>query len=165
MGVWNTDYIYAAVQAAVKGKVCRLGIYAVLIFIGAVDRQQVFPLRTAQICNVCTENRISALMVYRLLSIYIDRGLLSGCQDLYIDASPCQRLFWCFKAPCIPAAAALIASLSIMSIHCIPCMRQVHILPMRRKGGHNPFILHSKFPSLIQIHLLPHFISSYVAGC
>ena len=156
MGVGNADQVYAAVKSSVEGKVRRLGIYAVLVLIGTIDHQKIVCIRPAEIRYISPENGITAFMVNGFFSIDVNSGLLSCRQDFHIDPSSGQRLFRSSKGFGIPAASPVIASVSVMSVHRIPCVRQIHILPVCRQGSRKARIFLDEFPSFVQIDDVSH---------
>ena len=156
MGVGNADQVYAAVKSSVEGKVRRLGIYAVLVLIGTIDYQKIFCIRPAKIRYISPENGITAFMVNGFFSINVNSGLLSCRQDFHIDPSSGQRLFRGNKGFRVPIAAPVIASISVMPIYRIPCVRQIHILPVFRKSSRKACIFLDELPSPVEIDDVSH---------
>ena len=161
MCIRHTDQVHAPVQAAVKGKVSRLGIDAVLIFIAAGHYQKVFSLFPAQSGDIRPEDRIPSLMVGHLAAIDIDRSLLPCRQDLHKNPAAAQRLSGSLKASGVPASAPVILAVAVMPVHRVPGVGQIHSLPCQGQFVGQPHVLSHKSPILIQTNYFTHSIPPF----
>ena len=83
-------------------------------------------------------------------SVYINGGLLACCGNLHIHPSAFQGLGRGGKAFGIPALDTGIASVSVVAVHRVPGMRQIHLIPVRWHTGRQTGVLRSKQPVLVQ---------------
>ena len=161
MRIRHADQVHASVKPAVKGKVCRLGIYAVFIGIAAGNYQKIFSFFPAPRSNIRPEDGIAAFMISSFLPVYIYRRLLSGSQDLHKYPSSGQRLSGRLEGFCIPVSASVIGSVAVLPVNSIPGMRQLYGLPVYRQAVRKSCVLLDKFPVLVKIDHLSHKFSSF----
>ena len=149
MRVRHADDVHAAVQPSVKREVCRLRIHALFSLITAGNDQKILAILFAEICNVGAECGISALMIHNFCSVDIYRRLLSCCKDLNKYTVSAKCLFWRRKCLCIPVCSAVKASVSVVTVHRIPCMRKIHACPVCRQAVRQSRIFLDKLPVFV----------------
>ena len=125
MSLGHYDQIHSPVQTAVKGKVSHLGIYIALLAVIHLYCHEIFPVLFQQIRNIRTEGGETALMVYRFCPIDIDPARQGSCKDLHIDAAAFHA-FWRPKTFRVPACSSVIIPSSVLPVHPIPGVGQVH---------------------------------------
>ena len=79
MGSGYHNQVHAPVQSAVEGKVCLLGVYAIIVRVVQAYNQRVILL---QILQLDPEGTIAALMAANLLAIEHHFTGVSGAQEL-----------------------------------------------------------------------------------
>ena len=158
MGLRHADQVHAPVQSAIEGEIRRLGIHAALVLVAAGHCQEILSVFFAQIGNICTENRIPALMASRFPAVDIHKSLLPRRQNLHEHPAPCQGLPGRLEAFGIPALPPVIPAVPVMSVHRVPGVGQIHPLPVPGQLGGQPRVLPDKTPVLVQIDYIPHTV-------
>ncbi len=156
MGIRHADQVHPSVQSAVKGEVRRLRVDAALVLVAAGHYQEILPLLFAQICHIRPERGIASLMVGDLLTVHVHGGLLPCRQNLHIDPAAAQGLPGGLEAFRVPASAPIIRPVSVMAVHRVPGMGEIHCRPLQGQCLRQARILPNEPPSLIQIDYFPH---------
>lgn len=98
-------------------------------------------------------------MVDRLFAVDVHRGLLTRCQYLHIDPPTGQGLLGRFEGSGIPVAALVVATVAAHTIHRVPGVGKVHVLPVLRNLSWQARVLSNKFSAPIQIDDVAHDIA------
>ncbi len=157
----DTDQIQAAVKPAVECKVRGLRVHVALVFIAARDHQKILAILAARIRDIRAESGVSALVIADFLPVHIHGRLLPCRRDIHKDTPACERLFRCPECPRIPAASPGIAAVSVVTVHRIPGVRQIHHLPVGWKLVRKPRVLLDEPPVFVEIDNSSHVKSSF----
>ena len=130
---------YIAVDAAVEGKVCFLGINAVVDAVVYLHRELVFCLQ--QLRDLCPEGRIAAVMGAELLAVQQHGGAGIDALKLQPDLLLCRVKGWCCKAGAVGAGTPPIIVAAVLTIHCVPCVGQCYGSGHAVRAGELP-VLH-----------------------
>ena len=114
------DQVDRAVQAAVEGEVCFLGIDIVVAAVVHGDRKRVlFPQLFGQLH---AEGRVAALMPAEFFTVEIDLAGMSGAVQLQEQPVSGGLVFG--QLADIPANAAMIVVAAVLAVHGVPCVWQ-----------------------------------------
>ena len=154
----NDVQSYIAVNAAVEGEVCLLGVHGVVVAVVHADRQQIFLFE--MFGQVNPEGRIAALVLGQLFPVQIDYSGHSGTVQLQNCFTVCRDGGLC-QCQRIPAGAAVVIVAAVLTVHCVPCVGQGNGLAHNSSRGAG--VLLGKMPvAMIQQDGLAHGKNSFV---
>ena len=154
----NDVQSYIAVNAAVEGEVCLLGVHGVVVAVVHADRQQIFLFE--MFGQVNPEGRIAALVLGQLFPVQVDGGGHGCAVQLQNSLAACRDGGLC-QGQCIPAGAAVVIVAAVLTVHRIPGVGQGDGLT--HNGGGDAGVLLGKMPvAMIQQDGLAHGKNSFV---
>ena len=154
----NDVQSYIAVNAAVEGEVCLLGVHGVVVAVIHADGQQIFLFE--MFGQVNPEGRIAALVLGQLFAVQVDYSGHSGTVQLQNCFAVCRDGGLC-QGQRIPAGAAVVIVAAVLTVHGVPCVGQSNGLA--HHGGGDAGVLLGKMPiAMIQQDGLAHGKNSFV---
>ena len=117
----NDVQSYIAVNAAVEGEVCLLGVHGVVVAVIHADRQQIFLFE--MFGQVNPEGRIAALVLGQLFTVQVNGGGHGSAVQLQNSLAACRNFGLC-KGMGVPAGAAVIVVAAVLTVYGVPCMGQ-----------------------------------------
>ena len=154
----NDVQSYIAVNAAVEGEVCLLGVHGVVVAVVHADRQQIFLFE--MFGQVNPKGRIAALVLGQLFPVQVDYSGHSGTVQLQNCFAACRDGGLC-QSQRIPAGAAVVIVAAVLTVHRVPCVGQGNGLA--HNGGGDAGVLFGKMPvAMIQQDGLAHGKNSFV---
>ena len=154
----NDVQSYIAVNAAVEGEVCLLGVHGVVVAVVHADRQQIFLFE--MFGQVNPEGRIAALVLGQLFAVQVDYSGHSGTVQLQNCFAVCRDGGLC-QGQRIPAGAAVVIVAAVLTVHRIPGVGQGDGLT--HNGGGDAGVLLGKMPiAMIQQDGLAHGKNSFM---
>ena len=143
-GVLHGDEVHAAVQAAVKREVRRLGIHVVALGVVHPDGQQVLAV-VQRVRHIGAEQRIAALMAGLLHTVDDDLAHAGSRLDFHIHVFA-RRLLNGLE---IAAWAAPVVAAAVLAVQCVPAVGQVHAGSAGGNGCRGRFAAFDKGPALV----------------
>ena len=154
----NDVQSYIAVNAAVEGEVCLLGVHGVVVAVVHADRQQIFLFE--MFGQVNPKGRIAALVLGQLFAVQVDYSGHSGTVQLQNCFAACRDGGLC-QSQRIPAGAAVVIVAAVLTVHGVPCVGQGNGLA--HHGGGDAGVLLGKMPiAMIQQDGLAHGKNSFM---
>ena len=154
----NDVQSYIAVNAAVEGEVCLLGVHGVVVAVVHADRQQIFLFE--MFGQVNPKGRIAALVLGQLFAVQVDYSGHSGTVQLQNCFAACRDGGLC-QSQRIPAGAAVVIVAAVLTVHGVPCVGQGNGLA--HHGGGDAGVLIGKMPiAMIQQDGLAHGKNSFM---
>ena len=154
----NDVQSYIAVNAAVEGEVCLLGVHGVVVAVVHADRQQIFLFE--MFGQVNPKGRIAALVLGQLFAVQVDYSGHSGTVQLQNCFAACRDGGLC-QSQRIPAGAAVVIVAAVLTVHGVPCVGQGDGLT--HNGGGDAGVLLGKMPiAMIQQDGLAHGKNSFM---
>ena len=138
------------IQPAIKSKISRLRINGITFFIAAPNRYRIKFFGTF-FRNIGSKCRIATLMAHNELTIYKHFCLLPRRRYLQKQTRILRRRLPLIQRFYIPVTASVICSISLLSIQCIPCVRQRNKFSISRSCLQNIHIRMNKPPIFIKI--------------
>ena len=117
----NDVQSYIAVNAAVEGEVCLLGVHGVVVAVIHADRQQIFLFE--MFGQVNPEGRIAALVLGQLFTVQVNGGGHGSAVQLQNSLAACRNFGLC-KGMGVPAGAAVIVVAAVLTVHRVPGVGQ-----------------------------------------
>ena len=154
----NDVQSYIAVNAAVEGEVCLLGVHGVVVAVVHADGQQIFLFEV--VGQVHPEGGVAALVLGQLFPVQVDGGGHSGTVQLQNCFAACRDGGLC-QSQRIPAGAAVVIVAAVLTVHGVPCVGQGDGLT--HNGGGDAGVLLGKMPiAMIQQDGLAHGKNSFM---
>ena len=154
----NDVQSYIAVNAAVEGEVCLLGVHGVVVAVVHADRQQIFLFE--MFGQVHPEGRIAALVLGQLFPVQVNGGGHGGTVQLQNSLAACRDGGLC-QGQRIPAGAAVVIVAAVLTVYGVPCVGQGNSLAHNSSRGAG--VLLGKMPiAMIQQDGLAHGKNSFV---
>ena len=150
----NCDEVYVAVYAAVKCKVCRLGVYFLRLAVVNVNKQLV--VRFKQVGYVCAEGGVAA--VVRAYLFFVEQNARGGVDALEFKVNSFVLAFCgCGKVLYEKADAPVIVAAAVLTVLTVPGKGKVELNAFGNVGLIGCHVRLYKFPVGVDVDYCSHY--------